>query len=274
MLTARRTAPILNRLQAEFQRLYLTPSPDASGAGTGPADLIDAQGGGSRALVLELAQPADWEWLSKVWRGVQADLDLPAPAIAVSGTDGMQLWFSLGEPVSVAQAQAFLDALRCRYLPEVARQRVRLLPMADLAGASAASVHAPRVPALQPSTGNWSAFVAPDLAPLFTETPWLDVPPGDDGQAQLLSRLDSIMPSMFAAALQQLRAAEDPATAAPSTTGTDARPQSTQPASQPKVYGADLDPQSFLLAVMNDESAALALRIEAAKALLPYSAGR
>ena len=33
------------------------------------------------------------------------------------------------------------------------------------------------------------------------------------------------------------------------------------------------DPRRFLLRVMNDESVALALRIEAAKALLPSSSG-
>ena len=54
-------------------------------------------------MVLELTGPADWDVLSAVWRGVQADLELPAPAIAVSGTDGLQLWFSLEAPVPAAQ---------------------------------------------------------------------------------------------------------------------------------------------------------------------------
>ena len=37
---------------------------------------------------------------------VQADLALPAPAIAVTGSDGVQLWFSLVQPVQPGQAQA------------------------------------------------------------------------------------------------------------------------------------------------------------------------
>jgi hypothetical protein len=247
----------MNRLQAEFHRLYFPLSPEATGADSG-----------TRALVLELARPADWERLSKAWRGVQTDLELPAPAIAVSGTDGIQLWFSLCEPVSVAQAHAFLESLRCRYLPDVAPQRVRLMPAVDVSTAPGITVHAPRVPALQGATGNWSAFVAPDLAPLFSETPWLDIPPGDDGQANLLSRLDSIKPPLFAAALAQLRAAEDQVTADKLKLETAASPVSTQK----RTYGRDLDPKSFLLAVMNDDGASLALRIEAAKALLPYAA--
>ena len=99
----------MNRLQSELHRLYLA---DESG-------LLDEQGR-VRAMVLELTGPADWDVLSAVWRGVQADLELPAPAIAVSGTDGLQLWFSLEAPVPAAQAQAFLAALCAHYLPGVA----------------------------------------------------------------------------------------------------------------------------------------------------------
>ncbi|RYG88656.1 MAG: hypothetical protein EON59_03725, partial [Alphaproteobacteria bacterium] len=128
----------MSRLQAELQRLY------------GDAD------GGVRAMVLELARPADWEVLSRVWRGVQADLQLPAPAIAVSGTDGLQLWFSLQEPVSADRAGAFLAQLRARYLAGTAPARLRAMP-----SAGAAPWQAPAVPALQAGTENWSAFVAP-----------------------------------------------------------------------------------------------------------------
>ena len=117
----------MNRLQTEFQRLYLPTGSDADTTDSATADLFDARTGHTRALVLALAGPADWQPLAKVWRGVQADLDLPAPAIAVSGTDALQLWFSLAEAVSLAQAQAFLERLRCHYLPDVARHRVRLL---------------------------------------------------------------------------------------------------------------------------------------------------
>lgn len=206
----------MNRLQAELKRLYRHE---------------DAQGQ-VRAMVLSLSRPADWEALSTLWRGVQTDLALPAPAIAVSGIDGYQIWFSLLEPLSVAQARAFLDALRLRYLRGIAQERVGLL------------VDAPEVPALQAPSGNWSAFVAPDLAPVFADTPWLDIPPSPDGQADLLSRLASIKPADFQQALERLSPVDA------------------------KVHPRS--PKNFLLEVMNDDTIELGLRIQAAKALLPY----
>jgi hypothetical protein len=227
----------MNRLQSELHRLYLLPASDEGGR------LIDASGR-VRAMVMELAGPADWELLSKVWRGVQLDLELPAPAIAVSGTDALQLWFSLQQPLGAASAAGFLAGLKSRYLAGLAPAgRLRLSPPAagDDFGAAL-------VPAEQAATGNWSAFVAPDLAPVFAETPWLDIPPGVDGQADLLARLESIKPEALAAALQQLQQ-QAPAPAAPAS-------------------GTDVDPGRFLQQVLNDESVALALRIEAAKALL------
>ena len=259
----------MNRLQAEFQRLYLPapaadPRPDAE-----PSGLVDSQGR-VRALVLELARPADWALLAKAWHGVQADLGLPAPAIAVSGVDGLQLWFSLAEAISVAPAQAFLVALCQRYLPDVAPHRLALLPAPHAALPTGAVLHARPVPALQAQTGHWSVFVAPDLAPLFADTPWLDSPPGDDGQAKLLRGLRSITPAGWAAAWAQLFPQHFPLAAPPDAD----RPASGALADVPALVHATppagADPQRFLLSVMNDQSVALALRIEAAKALLPY----
>jgi hypothetical protein len=212
----------MNRLQSELSRLY-----------------IAQPGAGVRALVLELARPAGWEPLSRLWRGVQTDLELPAPGIAVSGTDGLQLWFSLAEAAPEPQAQAFLEQLRLRYLPDIATARVSLVP-----GAVA-------LPPRQAPSGNWSAFVAADLAPVFADTPWIDIEPGGEGQADLLSRLQSIKPPEFEAAMLQLKPSATPAAAV-----------STAQAAAPK---------RFLLQVMNDETVPLALRIEAAKALLPYA---
>jgi hypothetical protein len=217
----------MTKLQSEQHRLYVLAGTEAEGF--------------TRTMVLALARPADWSALSKVWQGVQADLELPAPAIAVSGTDGFQLWFSLLEPWPIAQALAFLESLRGRYLPGVSVERVGL------------TTAAPQVPALQAQTGNWSAFVAPDLAPVFTETPWLDIPPNLDGQADLLSRLDSIKRADFQRALERLSPA--PAEAA---------------APRPRVVGLvkTESPRHFLLEVMNHDAIELSLRIEAAKALL------
>lgn len=199
---------------------------------------------------MELTRAADWDVLSQVWRGVQADLQLPAPAIAVSGTDGLQLWFSLREPVSASRAAAFLAQLRSRYLAGVAPARLRLMP-----SATAPAGHAALVPAQQEDTGNWSAFVAPDLAPVFADTPWLDIQPGSEGQADLLARLACIKPAAFDAAMQRLA----PAVAEPS-----APTRLVEPASA----STDIDPRRFLQQVLNDETVPLALRIEAAKALL------
>jgi hypothetical protein len=97
--------------------------------------------------------------------------------------------------------------------------------------------------------------VAPDLAPLFVDEPWLDQPPGADAQAELLSRVQPATPEAFARALAKLA----PAAAAPGT----GRPAT----------GDRADPRQFLLSVMQDASVDLQLRIEAAKALLQAGGG-
>lgn len=231
-----------NRLQTEFDRLYLAGPPEARA--------LDAAGQ-VRALVLEGVQPMGWDALSEVWHGVQMELELPAPGIAVSGRDGLQLWFSLAAAIPVAQAHAFLEALRMRFLAHVPASRVRLWP-----AAGTPSRHAAPVPAQQADTDNWSAFVAPDLAALFSQTPWLDVEPGEEGQAALLRGLQSIKPPAFDAALAAMRA-----------TAPAAQPPAPPPPPEAAATPTD-DPRRFLLRIMNDDSVPLPLRIEAAKALL------
>ena len=245
----------MTRLQSELNRLYLA-APATPGGGAAP--FFDAQGR-VRALVLEVAQPVGWDTLSRVWQGVQAELDLPAPAIAVSGTDGLQLWFSLEEPVAAVHAHDFLDSLRARWLADIPPSRIRLLP-----DPAQPARHAPPVPAQQASGDFWSAFVSPDLVAVFSDSPWLDVEPGDEGQAALLRGLQPIERDALEAAVARLRA-----------DARDAHAQATvlvpsQPgASPPSARAQTDDPRRFLLQVMNDEAVALALRIEAAKALLP-----
>src|SRR5450830_1551079 len=212
----------MNRLQSELCRLYLPPGAEPP-QGDATELALSGHDGEQRAAVLELARPADWPALSAVWQGVQADLGLPAPAIAINGLDGYQLWFSWTQPLPLEQAQAFLQALCERYLPGVPARRLRLLPQPGQGVA--------QVPALRPDTGLWSAFVAPDLAAVFGDEPAIDLPPGPD---------------------------------APET------PAAPYPASNHAAAGPDpgLSPQAFLRAVMDDPSVPLALRIEAAKALL------
>jgi len=238
----------MSRLQSELDRLYGTGSSPAAEVDAPPTSLLQPHGM-VRAMVMELAQPASWEVLSRVWHGVQSELGLPAPAIAVSGIDGLQLWFSLAEPIAAGQAHGFVESLRARFLPDIASTRVRLMPARD------ASTVQTVVPARQEPTDNWSAFVAPDLAAVFAETPWLDVEPNEDGQATLLRGLQTIKPSSFEAALKRLDAdTAQPDIGAPISAVVDRA-----------------DPKRFLIQVMNDEAVPLALRIEAAKALLHHA---
>jgi hypothetical protein len=260
----------MNALQSELRRLYLLPASatPAPGEPDPPAALLGADGT-TRCLVLELARPADWRALGRAWQGAQAALELPAPGIAVSGTDGLQLWFSLERPVAAAQGHAFLQALADRFLPDAAPARRRLMPSAD--GAS----HAAPVPAPRGPDGNWSAFVAPDLAPVFDETPWLDIPPGEEGQAALLRALRPIGAAAFAEAARRL---QPPAPPPPPDAGSGSAPAAAPPAAATtsttpaREAFSDAtgggDPRAFLRRVMDDAGAPLALRIEAAKALL------
>jgi hypothetical protein len=246
----------VNRLQAELQRLYFFP---ATGPGATEPVLVDPAGR-VRALVLELGRPASWDALVQVWQGLQADLELPAPAIAVSG-DGYQLWISLQQPVAAAQALGFLEGLRRNYLHSVGRERVQLHPRPDPAAPGGAR-HVEVVPPVERFPGQWAAFVAPDLASLFADEPWVDLPSSEESQADLLSRLQGARPADWQRALERLDQAASPTP-----------PEPAAPASALEAAADPLAPRRFLLQVMNDQAAALHLRVEAAKALLPYFEG-
>lgn len=266
----------MNRLQSEWRRLF---APAGAGRPDGldavpqadPLDasaLVDGQGR-VRALVLQLARPADWSALSRVWQGVQLDLGWPAPAIAVSGSDDHQLWFSLQQAVSAAQGHAVLCGLQARYLGDIAPARVDLWPVHETTAPHGVR-HARLIPAEPAHPEQWSAFVAPDLAPVFNDTPWLDLPPNLDGQADLLARLLSISPTEWESAQAQLGVTK----AGLQTTPNAAPPEHSAPAA-PAATGHSTtsphtDPHRFLLDVMNNAAIDMGLRIEAAKALLPY----
>lgn len=239
----------MNRLDTEHQRLFAT------------SDETRASGR-VRHMVLGVAGPADWTLLAPVWRGVQSELDLPAPGIAVNGVDAFELWFSLADPVPADTAAAFLDGLCARYLGEVAVARRRCWPSSD----AGLAVEPGRVPQLMAETGRWSAFVAPDLAAVFGDDPSLDIPPGDDAQADLLSRLRTIGRAEFQIAVARLTPEPSPFLPGPSQAAP--LPVHSATPAQGGPSGHHDDPRQFLLEVMNDPSVALALRIEAAKALL------
>jgi hypothetical protein len=246
----------MNRLNTELLRLYGCRAPTAPET----THRLFTRDGLTRCLVLELAHPPDWATLSALWRGVQLDLDLPAPAIAVNGSAGLQLWFSLQSPVGVDEAQALLNALSARYLRDVPKRRLRLWPTVENGVLS----HAQPVPAQCDAEGRWSAFVAPDLVPVFADTPYLDIPPSDEGQADTLAGLKVTRNE----ALSRAREGEPPA-----------QHPSQKPVSAPMPTFAQTaapghSPQDFLLGVMNDATADMGLRVEAAKALLPYFSAR
>jgi hypothetical protein len=261
--------PAMTRLQSELHRLYLPTVHGADDQEAQEPRLIDANGQ-VRAMVLALNGPADWDTLSTVWHGVQAELELPAPAIAVAGMDGYQLWFSLAEPVPALQALGFLDALRQHYLGDIKPQRIGMNPRVNAALPQTA-VHARLVPAELPDSHHWSAFVAPDLAPVFGAEPWLDSAPNPVGQSDLLSRLASMSAADFQRVLQRLRPSPvlvDATSASAPAANNGAAPE--QRPDLPAPAGAWQDPKRFLLDVMNNNSVPLGLRIDAAKALLPY----
>jgi hypothetical protein len=238
----------MNRLKTEFHRLYgcnTQPAPEAAHELFTPEGL-------TRCLVLELGNPPDWPALSAVWRGVQIDLGLPAPAIAVNGSTGFQLWFSLQTPLRANEARTFLDDLCARYLHGISERRLTTWPLLE----HGSWVHAPPVPSNGGTEDRWSAFVAPDLAAVFADTPFLDIPPGDDGQADVLAPLKSSPTEMHCRAKAQTQAQA----------GAPVLSESTERAAHPSV-----SPHAFLLGVMNDETADMRLRVEAATALLPYT---
>jgi hypothetical protein len=244
--------PVSHKLVRQWRRLYAsdlganTSAPHMTEAASA---LTDAQGR-VRAMVLTVSKPADWGAVGRVWSGVQTELGWPAPAIAVDGLDGLQLWFSLTDPCPAAEAGEWLQALCARFLADLEPRRLRCWPAAAEADASSST---PRpVPQTQVGSDQWSAFVSPDLAPVFEDSPWLDVAPGEDAQASLLMALQSVRTEDARQALGRPAGAPTAAPAVP------AAPRHT-------------DPRRFLLEVMNDERADLACRIEAARILLAHA---
>lgn len=260
----------MNRLQMAWQRLYGWSAATDDGDA---APWIDV-GGCTRVMVLDVGRPVDWPVLAVLGEAVQAELDLPAPAIAVNGVDGYQLWFSLQKPVPHEQARAFLQGLCRRYLAEVPLWRVRCFPGEHGAAPTSGSAwHPDPVPHRAGSAEQWSAFVAPGLAALLAQEPWLDHPPSADAQADLLSRQRSMDGQAFQAALSLLQApSAEIAPVSDAVLVPAVSPSAPAPEGHTALIGGyDVqDPKGFLLAVMNDPTVPLVHRMEAAKALLPF----
>lgn len=294
----------MNNLTTELRRLYFLDDPQwhrrkpddngnsadlAAGALTpvivaewlagesGLAMNLVSPDGRVRVMVVNFKKATNWEAVAHLYQAVQDELDLPAPALSVSGRKGYRLWFSLTEPIPVAQASDFLDALRRRYLADLPAASLELRPESD----------APAViklaPARHSATGRWSAFIDPSLGGMFVEESGLEMAPNMDRQAGILAGLESIKPADFQRALDILATEPEADTSVPSLPGEQSANPPTEAARQPGLgagrsasqlnVGSDYsDPKSFLLAVMNDASANARVRIKAAKALLPYFA--
>ncbi|MGE5471629.1 MAG: hypothetical protein ACM3X0_12590 [Bacteroidota bacterium] len=264
----------MNKLIGELQRLYFLdgqprpPGLDAADAAlAAPLQLVGPDGM-VRTMILEFRQAGDWELVARLHQQIEDELDLPAPAISVSGRHGYRLWLSLAQPVAAARATMFLDALRRKYLADLLATHLRLLPD------SAAPAFAEQVPALETTTGKWSAFIDPGLGAMFIDEPGLDMAPNLDRQADLLAAYRSISDEDFARALTILQQ--------PAESADDAERPASEPSGEHRHAGRAAerlnlgdnfsDPQTFLLAVINDRSASAKRRIKAAKALLPYFA--
>jgi hypothetical protein len=260
----------MNKLISELERLYFLPGQAPGGAcnallaGRPVALDLVSETGLVRTLVVAFEKGGDWESLSALFRAIQEDLDLPAPAVSVSGGAGFLLWLSLAEPVPEALAAEFVQALRARYLAALPDRRLRLYPGA----AGPLSI----VPAIDESTGRWSAFIDPTMGAMFVDEAGLDIEPNYDRQADILAGLSAIKPGDFQRALHQLKAA---GTAHETESGTAARQAVATGQGSPEqlsIGGGFADPKLFLMAVMNDTTVSAAVRVEAAKALLPYCA--
>ncbi len=288
----------MNRLSAQLQRLYFLhnqpwqlQNTDAAGqlaplakshiseeiiAGSQTGELnaaIDLMGtdGRVRTLVVDFSRASDWEHVARLFHEIQEHLELPAPAISVSAQSGYQLWLSLAESVPAAQANAFFNELRAKYLSDIPLSQLKFFPPASDT-ASAERRLLPLVPERHCSSGKWSAFIDPSMGSMFIEAPGLEMAPNLDRQADILSRLKSIKAEDFQKALNRLQTEAQEHVRVGEAAPVKPRPDSPHSASTLSIGSDFSDPKSFLLAVMNDPSATTGQRIKAAKALLPYFA--
>ena len=233
-----------------------------------------------QAMVLSFGRTVPWADVAAVWAGVQDEWGWPAPGIAIDGRQGYQLWFSVAAAVPAEMRRQamgrLLQTLLPRCLPAERVQPVRdacqpwpQAPGSTVPASVPQALHVEQ--ALAEADGErWSAFVARDLAPVFEGSPWLDLSPSPEGQADLLARLAHIEPADFEAVAQTAPLLAVQPTAAPAVE----MPPEVPP--EAPWHGADPaaptdDPRAFLLQVMNDAQVPLALRIQAAAALLPHA---
>lgn len=243
-------------------------------------DLV-SKNGMTRTMIVDFNESKDWKLAARLYQAVQSDLDFPAPAVSVSGDKGYRLWLSLSEPVTLAQTQTLLKALRVRYLADIQEKNISFQPEADITTEAAMTVVLP--PSQHIATGKWSAFIDPSMGDMFIEEPWLEMAPNMTRQADMLASVESITSADFHQALLILQSQENSGTSDATKHNPPveppvhlkseaAAPNQAKGHSRSKLnVGNDYsDPFCFLQAVMNDSSASGRSRIAAAKALLPY----
>lgn len=182
----------MDKLTSELRRLYLFS--DQPYDRQAPAiDLVNDDGN-TRTLVIDFHQAADdehWQRLCAVANALQSELDLPAPAVSVSGGDSYRLWLSLAKPIPATEASQFLALLHKAYFEDEAIQLGR------------ARVALP--PGLNQATGLWSAFVNPSMGGALAEDLGLEMAPPDAAQAAFLEKLESISAESYTQALATLQ---------------------------------------------------------------------
>ena len=251
----------MSKLFSELQRLYFYPS--GCEENNDSSFVLPAKDGLTRAMLLRFKRSADWPSVAKLYEALQAELDLPAPAVSVSPGDGFQLWLSLAEPEPVARAQVFLAALCERYLGDLERGGVELFPADHTDNANTSPAAIDLVPTLDAASGRWSAFIDPSMGSVFIDEPGLEMSPNFDRQGQLLGQLQSIRPADFERVVDGIANRSD-------ATPSEQAPARTRESGSTSTDQHFSDPQNYLLAVMNDPAATTKQKIKAAKALLPY----
>lgn len=226
---------------------------------------------------------SDWPVIEALCRGVNTELDLPAPAVSVDG-QGFRVWLSFAAAVDHYDAALFAALLQKRYLAE--------LPAARRSLATTLTLPPTALDDAQDETPDqdqrWIAFIDPSLGGMFADEAWLAFPPEASRQADLLAGFRSIptpaLQRLLAEALIETPTqtptgtpantpAEAPAVAASAAPAV-AQAPAVNPPPGGKITGPFSDPHSFLLAVINDPDVDLGQRLEAARALLPYASPR
>jgi hypothetical protein len=157
-----------------------------SPAGEGRAIVLDFSAGGATR------GEQQWRALCAVANGVREELQLPAPAVSISG-HGFQLWLSLAEAAPAALLAEFAGLLHQSYLSdEKDRGNGLIATVVEL-------------PPGRQSSGKWAAFIHPGMGASFTDEPALEMAPPVGAQVGFLEGLKPIGAVEFAKALAGLR---------------------------------------------------------------------